>query len=120
MNEAVTVNRKSVKGGTPTLTLNDGGTATYTRGSGTNSLTFSYTVAAGQSTSAMGMGSTVKLFHHAGSSPLPCCGIARGPAKARGPCQDRSSAHCLMGMSRRRLARSARSLWMADIEHGEG
>ena len=35
-------------GGTPTLTLNDGGTATYTSGSGTNALTFSYTVAAGQ------------------------------------------------------------------------
>ena len=35
-------------GGTPTLTLNDGGTATYTSGSGTNALTFNYTVAAGQ------------------------------------------------------------------------
>ena len=46
MNEAVTV-----AGGTPTLTLNDGGTATYTGGSGTNALTFSYTVAAGQNTS---------------------------------------------------------------------
>ena len=43
--EAVTV-----AGGTPTLTLNDGGTATYTGGSGTNALTFSYTVAAGQNT----------------------------------------------------------------------
>ena len=37
-------------GGTPTLTLNDGGTATYTGGSGTNALTFSYTVGAGQNT----------------------------------------------------------------------
>src|SRR5262249_13016428 len=35
-----------VAGGTPTLALNDGGTATYTGGSGTNTLTFSYTVAA--------------------------------------------------------------------------
>jgi hypothetical protein len=43
LNEVVTV-----AGGTPTLTLNDGGTATYTGGSGTNALTFSYTVAAGQ------------------------------------------------------------------------
>ena len=41
MSEAVTVNT----GGTPTLTLNDGGTATYISGSGTNALTFSYTVA---------------------------------------------------------------------------
>ena len=46
LSEAVTVST----GGTPTLTLNDGGTATYTGGSGTNALTFSYTVAAGQNT----------------------------------------------------------------------
>src|SRR5260370_1153280 len=32
--------------GTPTLSLNDGGTATYIGGSGTNALIFSYTVAA--------------------------------------------------------------------------
>ena len=44
MNKAVTVT------GTPTLTLNDGATATYTGGSGTNALTFSYTVAAADST----------------------------------------------------------------------
>ena len=49
MSEAVTV-----AGGTPTLTLNDGGTATYTSGSGTNALTFSYTVGAGQNISASG------------------------------------------------------------------
>ena len=47
MSEVVTVN---TTGGTPTLTLNDGGTATYSGGSGTNALTFSYTVAAGQNT----------------------------------------------------------------------
>ena len=46
LSEAVTV-----AGGTPTLTLNDGGTATYTGGSGSNALTFSYTVGAGQNTS---------------------------------------------------------------------
>ena len=46
LSEAVTV-----AGGTPTLTLNDGGTATYTGGSGSNTLTFSYVVAAGQNTS---------------------------------------------------------------------
>src|SRR6185437_16074932 len=40
----------TVSGGTPTLTLNDGGTATYSGGSGTNALMFSYTVAAGQNT----------------------------------------------------------------------
>jgi len=50
---ALTVNMSSavtVAGGTPTLTLNDGGTATYTSGSGTGALTFSYTVGAGQNT----------------------------------------------------------------------
>jgi beta-glucanase (GH16 family) len=47
-NEAVTVTGK------PTLTLNDGGTATYVGGSGTNALTFQTTVAAANtSTSAL-------------------------------------------------------------------
>ena len=45
----------AVAGGTPTLTLNDGGTATYTGGSGTDALNFSYTVAAGQNTTALGV-----------------------------------------------------------------
>ncbi|MBR0722559.1 alkaline phosphatase family protein [Bradyrhizobium manausense] len=48
LSEAVTVN---TSGGTPTLTLNDGGTATYAGGTGSSALTFSYTVAAGQTTS---------------------------------------------------------------------
>jgi hypothetical protein len=47
MSEAVSVN---TTGGSPTLTLNDGGSATYTGGSGSNALTFSYTVLAGQNT----------------------------------------------------------------------
>ena len=40
----------SVVGGTPTLILNDGGTASYSGGSGSNALTFAYTVLAGQNT----------------------------------------------------------------------
>ena len=47
MSEAVTIN---TTGGSPTLILNDGGVATYTGGSGTTALAFSYTVAAGQNT----------------------------------------------------------------------
>ena len=47
MSEAVNVT------GTPTLTLNDGGTASYTGGTGTNALTFSYTVGAGQNTAGL-------------------------------------------------------------------
>ena len=46
LTEAVTV-----AGGVPTLTLNDGGTAIYSGGSGTNALTFSYTVGSGDVTS---------------------------------------------------------------------
>jgi parallel beta-helix repeat protein len=43
----------TVTGGKPTLTLNDGGTATYASGSGTNALTFTYTVAAGQNAASL-------------------------------------------------------------------
>lgn len=39
--------------GTPALTLNDGASATYSAGSGTGTLTFKYTVAAGQNTTAL-------------------------------------------------------------------
>ena len=46
MSEVVTV-----AGGVPTLSLNNGGTASYTGGSGSNALTFSYTVGAGDDTS---------------------------------------------------------------------
>ena len=59
--EAVTVN---TSGGTPTLALNDGGTASYTGGSGSNSLIFSYTVAAGQNTSDL----TVTAFNLNGAT----------------------------------------------------
>jgi hypothetical protein len=52
--EAVTVN---TSGGAPSLALNDGGTATYTSGSGSTALTFSYTVAAGQTTSDLAISS---------------------------------------------------------------
>jgi class 3 adenylate cyclase len=51
MSEAVTVT------GSPTLTLNDGGTATYTGGSGSAALTFTHTVASGQNTSDLAISS---------------------------------------------------------------
>ena len=54
LSEAVSVS------GTPTLALNDGGSATYSSGSGTPTLTFKYTVAAGQNTPALAVtGSTL-------------------------------------------------------------
>ncbi|SDP15547.1 NF038122 family metalloprotease [Afipia sp. GAS231] len=46
-NEAVNVDTSN---GTPTLTLNDGGIATYTGGSGSSALTFDYAVASGENT----------------------------------------------------------------------
>jgi len=52
--EAVTV-----VGGTPTLTLNDGGTATYQSGSGSGALVFTYTVTAGRNTNDL----TVTAFN---------------------------------------------------------
>src|SRR5438876_7543098 len=48
--EAVTVN---TSGGTPTLALNDGGAATYTGGSFSESLVIRYTGVAGVQTSAL-------------------------------------------------------------------
>jgi plastocyanin len=45
--------RVTVTGGSPSLSLNDDGTAFYTGGSGTSTLTFQYTVASGQNTSAL-------------------------------------------------------------------
>jgi hypothetical protein len=48
LSEPVTVN---TVGGNPTLTLNNGGTATYVSGSGSDTLAFDYTVAAGQAVS---------------------------------------------------------------------
>jgi hypothetical protein len=44
--------------GTPSLALNSGGTASYTSGSGTDMLTFTYTVAAGQNSSHLDYTST--------------------------------------------------------------
>src|SRR5207253_2205923 len=51
MSEAVTVT------GTPTLTLNDGGTAIYTGGSATSALAFTHTVTTGQNTSDLAVSS---------------------------------------------------------------
>ncbi len=45
----------TVTGGTPTLALNDGGSATYVTGSGTNALVFSYNAAAGQNTADLAL-----------------------------------------------------------------
>ncbi len=78
--ENVTVN---TTGGTPTLTLNDGGTATYTGGSGTTALTFTYTVAAGQNTPDLAVtalnfnGATIK---DAAGNTAVVTGAATNPA----------------------------------------
>jgi Subtilase family/Dockerin type I domain len=51
----------TVSGGTPTLVLNSGGVATYTGGSGTKTLTFSYTTAYGQTSAHLDYISTSAL-----------------------------------------------------------
>ena len=48
-------------GGTPTLTLDGGGQATYAGGSGTSTLTFSYTVGAGQNSADLDYSSSAAL-----------------------------------------------------------
>ena len=100
LSEAVTV-----AGGTPTLTLNDGGTATYTGGSGTSALTFSYTVAAGQNTSALAA-TAVNLNRRtitdgAGNAAnLSLTGLTQS-----GPQIDTTTpTHLVAGQSRRRAA----------------
>ena len=60
--EAVTVTR-----GTPTLALSNGGVATYTSGSGSNSLTFSYTIAAGQNSADLTLAPS-SAFHLNGAT----------------------------------------------------
>lgn len=53
--------------GTPRLALNTGGTATYSGGTGTNTLTFDYTVAAGQATADLDYASTGALTRNGGT-----------------------------------------------------
>jgi hypothetical protein len=55
-------------GGSPTLPLNSGGTATYTGGSGTATLTFTYTVGAGDLSSDLDYLATNSLTVPSGSS----------------------------------------------------
>lgn len=53
--------------GTPQLALNSGGTASYASGSGTNTLTFVYTVAAGQNSAHLDYTSTGALSLNGGT-----------------------------------------------------
>ncbi|HIK11274.1 MAG TPA: DUF4347 domain-containing protein [Oscillatoriaceae cyanobacterium M33_DOE_052] len=53
--------------GAPTLTLNNGANATYASGSGTNTLTFNYTVAAGNNTADLDYSSTTALALNGGT-----------------------------------------------------
>ena len=53
--------------GTPTLTLNNGGVASYVSGSGSTALTFDYTVASGQYTADLDYASTTALSLNGGT-----------------------------------------------------
>jgi Tryptophan-rich Synechocystis species C-terminal domain len=80
LNDVVTV-----AGGIPTLTLNDGGIATYIGGPGTNALMFSYTVAVGQNTvgltaSAVNLNGATITNGMGGSANLSLTGLTQtGP-----------------------------------------
>ena len=72
--------------GTPTLSLNDGGTATYSGGSGTSALTFSYTVGAtNSSVAALAVtGANLKAGAPAGGTGVtpPTCRARRRRCRA--------------------------------------
>jgi len=53
--------------GSPTLTLNSGGTATYSSGNGTNTLTFTYTVANGHNSADLDYTNTTALSLNGGT-----------------------------------------------------
>src|SRR5262249_61343888 len=53
--------------GTPQLAFNDGGVASYVSGSGTNTLTFNYVVAAGQNSPRLDYTSTTALTLNGGT-----------------------------------------------------
>ncbi len=75
---AVTVgfSKPVVVTGTPQLALNSGGTASYTSGSGTNTLTFTYTVAAGQSANPLDEASSSALTLNGGTINDANSGVA--------------------------------------------
>ncbi len=64
---AVTFDESVSVTGTPTLTLNNGGTATYAGGSGTDTLTFNYSVAAGENTTDLDQASVSALSLNSGT-----------------------------------------------------
>ena len=110
LSEAVTV-----AGGTPTLTLNDGGTATYTGGSGTNALTFSYTVAAGQNTAdltvtAVNLNAATITDGAGNAANLRCAGLTQAGTCRSTPRRRRCSWRLGTGISRR-AATSTPARW---------
>ena len=64
----------STTAGTPTLALNSGGTATYSGGSGTSTLTFNYTVGSGESSSDLDYLSSSALSLNGGTIIEPLSG----------------------------------------------
>jgi alpha-tubulin suppressor-like RCC1 family protein len=76
-----------VSGGTPTLALNDGGTATYLSGSGTGTLNFLYTVGAGQNTpdlTVTGFAPNGATIADAAGNAADMTGIVTNPTKVLG------------------------------------
>ncbi len=84
----VTFSEVVVKSGTPSLTLNSGGTAFYSSGSPSNILTFTYTVAAGNNSSHLDYSSTSSLtgtiMDGAGNSAVLTLPATGGPNSLAG------------------------------------
>ena len=99
----------NVAGATPTLTLNDGGTATYVSGSAGGALTFNYTVAAGQNTpnlTVMGVNlNGATIIDNAGNSAM-----FSGPLATSGTLQIDTTAPSI----------ASSAFWGAGIVEGSG
>lgn len=73
----LTFNAPATVTGTPKLSLNDGGTAVYSSGSGTSNLIFNYTVGFGENSSHLDLASTGALSLNGGT--ISSGGVADNP-----------------------------------------
>lgn len=67
---AVSFSAAMTVSGAPSLTLNDGGTASYASGNGTDILDFTYTVVSGQNTAALAVSSNTGTYTDTNKAPL--------------------------------------------------
>ena len=89
----VDFSEKVTVSGHPELKLSDGGVASYTKGTGTTALTFSYTVAAGQNTPDLTVtGLDLRRWHDGRGCRRQQCGVVRRGDQPGGCPADRYQA----------------------------